>query len=323
MIVSLRRMIESMQNLNRLRVWRAVVASGSVQQAARNLAYSPATVSQHIIALQNTVPTPIYRRDGRGIAITEAGRALAERAGALLAEAAGFDAFVDRLAAGPTDRLTLGSFSSATTAWLPDVLRAAQLRFPGLHLEIIANEPAPPGERTFADMEVRAESGFSPPVHVRGYDREELLEDAYVLVVESDHPLAREPEVRMAELAEHALVDLHVQGSPSGEVIDEAARAAGLDLRYAAGADDHHGVLAMVAAGMGVTVLPLLATLDLPAGLVVRPLLDPTPVRRIALHVRQTMSALPHVVFLRREIGRVARAYAEDLAARGPQGTAI
>lgn len=308
MIVRLERMIGGMQNLNRLRVWRAVVASGSVQQAARNLAYSPATVSQHIIALQDAVPTPIYRRDGRGIAVTEAGRALAERAGALLAEAAGFDAFVDRLAAGPTDRLTLGSFSSATTAWLPDVLRAAQLRFPGLHLEIIANEPAPPGERTFADMEVRAESGTGAAVRMRGYDREELVEDDYVLVVEADHPLARESEVRMAALAEHALVDLHVQGSRTGEVIDEAARAAGLALRYTAGADDHHGVLAMVAAGMGSTVLPRLATRELPAGLVTRPLLDPTPVRRVALHTRQTMAQLPHVAFLRRELARIARA---------------
>ncbi|WP_180953231.1 LysR family transcriptional regulator [Brevibacterium ihuae] len=312
-----------MQNLHRLRVWRAVVASGSVQQAARNLGNSPATVSQHIIALQREVAAPLYRRDGRGIAVTEAGHALAARSEALLAGAADLQTFVDRLAAGPATRLTLGSFSSATTVWLPDVLRAAQLRFPGLHMEILANEPAPPGERAFADIEVRAESGLADPVRMRGHDRDELLDDAYVVVTEADHPLAQAPEVRMAELAEHALVDLHVQGSPSGEVIDEAARAAGLDLRYAAGADDHHGVLAMVAAGMGVTVLPLLATLDLPAGLVVRPLLDPTPVRRIVLHVRQTMSALPHVVFLRREIGRVARAYAEDLAARGPQGTAI
>ena len=128
-----------------------------------------------------------------------------------------------------------------------------------------------------------------------------------MLVVESDHPLAREPEVRMAALAEHALVDLHVQGSPTGEVIDAAARAAGLTLTYTAGADDHHGVLAMVAAGMGSTVLPHLAIRDLPAGLVARPLLDPTPVRRIALHTRQTMAQLPHVAFLRRELGRIAR----------------
>ena len=58
-----------MQNLHRLRVWRAVVASGSVQQAARNLGNSPATVSQHIIALQREVAAPLYRRDGRGICL--------------------------------------------------------------------------------------------------------------------------------------------------------------------------------------------------------------------------------------------------------------
>ena len=67
-----------MWDLNRLRVWRAVAATGSVVAAAKSLNYTPATVSQHITTLQKAVGAPLYQRSGRGIEITELGRRLAD-----------------------------------------------------------------------------------------------------------------------------------------------------------------------------------------------------------------------------------------------------
>ncbi|MDN6124782.1 MAG: LysR family transcriptional regulator, partial [Brevibacterium sp.] len=67
-----------MWDLNRLRIWRAVVATGSVVDAARSLNYTSATVSQHITTLQKAVGVPLYRRSGRGIEITDLGKRLAE-----------------------------------------------------------------------------------------------------------------------------------------------------------------------------------------------------------------------------------------------------
>lgn len=72
-----------MWDLQRLRIWRAVASTGSVTAAARNLDYSPASVSQQIIALQRSVGLPLYRRAGRGIEITEAGRRFAEESESL------------------------------------------------------------------------------------------------------------------------------------------------------------------------------------------------------------------------------------------------
>ena len=70
-----------MLDTHRLAIWRAVVASGSVQQAAANLRYTPATISQHIIRLQKDVGLPLYERNGRGIAPTPVGVRLAEESG--------------------------------------------------------------------------------------------------------------------------------------------------------------------------------------------------------------------------------------------------
>lgn len=73
--------LNCMLDTHRLAIWRAVVASGSVQQAAANLRYTPATISQHIIRLQKDVGLPLYERNGRGIAPTPVGVRLAEESG--------------------------------------------------------------------------------------------------------------------------------------------------------------------------------------------------------------------------------------------------
>src|SRR5690625_1381059 len=80
-----------MWDLNRLRIWRAVVATGSVVAAAKNLNYTPATISQHITTLQKSVGAPLYHRSGRGIEITEFGKRLAEDSGEVFASVAELD----------------------------------------------------------------------------------------------------------------------------------------------------------------------------------------------------------------------------------------
>lgn len=66
-----------MIDVTRLRVFRAVVSSGTVQAAATNLGYSPSAVSQHLAALQRETGLTLFEKSGRGIAPTPAGLALA------------------------------------------------------------------------------------------------------------------------------------------------------------------------------------------------------------------------------------------------------
>lgn len=282
-------------DLNRLRIWCAVVEVESVHAAARNLRYAPASVSQHIIALQHAVGFPIYTRVGRGIEITAAGRRLAEQAGVLFAEADQLTSFVEQVRSGPRRHLRIGCFSSVGRAWVPAVLRGVVERFPDLQFDITTNEPLLGSDRRLGDLEVTNEPGHTDPQPVRGFQRETLLEDDYLVVLPEGHPLTGYAEVSVALLAQEPLVELGVEGSPTALVIGHATQAAGFIPRYVARADDHYGILAMVAAGIGITVLPRLALAELPPGLTVRPLVDPTPVRRVVLLVRHDVVHLEHV----------------------------
>ena len=310
-----------MWDLQRLRIWRAVVSTGSVSAAARNLDFAPASVSQQIIALQRAVGVPLYRRAGRGIEITEAGRRFAEESESLFAESARLDRVVDRLRAPAAARVVLACPSSVAKEWIPAVLSETTARHPGLRFDILTNEPVrrTDGPAPHIDISVRA-GGDDTPVpasgapggtaHRRGLapaDGEVLAEDAYQLVVRDDHPVAGRHEVRVAELADLPLLDLDVEGSISGDVMDEAARAAGITPQHVARADDHYGLLAMVMAGVGVAPLPRLAALDLPAGLTAVSLVDPVPRRSIVLRCDDAVRHLPHIADIRAELVRAAR----------------
>lgn len=282
-------------DLNRLRIWCAVVEVASVNGAARNLQYSPATVSQHIIALEKTVGFPIYARVGRGIEITAAGRRLAEQAKTLFAEVDRFSDFVDSVRTGPRPHLRIRCFSSVGRAWVPAVLRRVVERYPDLQFDITTNEPGLGADQRLGDIEITNEPGQAEPRQVPGYQRESLLEDDYLVVLPEAHPLTGYAEVSMALLADQPLVELGMVGSPTALVIDHATQAAGFTPRYVAQADDHYGILAMVAAGVGITVLPRLALAELPPGVTTRPLVDPTPIRRVVLLVRQDLAHLEHM----------------------------
>ena len=310
-----------MWDLQRLRIWRAVVSTGSVSAAARNLDFAPASVSQQIIALQRAVGVPLYRRAGRGIEITEAGRRFAEESESLFAESARLDRVVDRLRAPAAARVVLACPSSIAKEWIPAVLSETTARHPGLRFDILTNEPVrrTDGPAPHIDISVRA-GGDDTPVpasgaaggtaHRRGLapaDGEVLAEDAYQLVVRDDHPVAGRHEVRVAELADLPLLDLDVEGSISGDVMDEAARAAGITPQHVARADDHYGLLAMVRAAVGVAPLPRLAALDLPAGLTAVSLVDPVPRRSIVLRCDDAVRHLPHIADIRAELVRAAR----------------
>lgn len=284
-----------MIDLHRLAVWRAVVASGSVGGAAANLGFTSATVSQHIIALQRSVGLPLYERRGRGIEPTAVGVRLADASAEVFASARRLEAFVEDLHAGPAPRLSLGSFASAARAWLPGVVADLTHEFPDVQWEIDIHTPdSEPGYRT-RDIEVDDEVPDELPLDLTGYRRRELALDTYVAALSADHPLSGRSEVRAVELRDERWIDHDMHDRASGRVIRGACHAAGFEPRYVATSDDHTVALAMVGAGVGITMLPTLAKGDVPSHVRTVPLVDPVPERRITMHVRDASAHLDYV----------------------------
>lgn len=274
-------------NPHRLRVLHSVIATGSIQGAARSLHYSPATVSQHMSVLAQETGLKLFERSGRGLVPTAAALSLAEGSVAVLQGLDELDRLAERLRLGRSSHLVLASFTSAAKEWLPQVVATLRAVDPGLTVQISLNEPYAEKTGRPVDIDIRNESPLEPEEHFPGYLRHVLRDEDFAVVLPADHPLAGSQTVEVHQLSDQMWVDHDIKDSPNGRMIRTACQAAGFVPQFAARLDDHHAALSLVAAGLGITVLPHLALRDLPRGTVVRPLRNPTVQRRIVAHVKQ------------------------------------
>ncbi|MFD7308493.1 LysR family transcriptional regulator [Promicromonospora sp. NPDC059942] len=318
-----------MLNPRRLEILRAVLAAGSINQAARNLSYSPATISQHMTALARETGLVLFEKQGRGIVATDDARHLADQAQVLLADFGLLERVVADLRSGQGQHLAVACFASAAEQWMPAVVRGVRELQPNLTVEISLNEPVDGRGRRRPDLDVRTEPAGGAEVHLDGYRRHELTVEGFVAVLPADHPLATAPgaapdaapEVSLRDLAGEPWIDYDIYDSPIGQIVLTACSAAGFTPRYAARLDDHRAALRLVLAGVGVTVLPLLAVTDLFDGLVVRPVVRPTVARRIVVHARRDRrraALIAHAVAQLQAAARETDAAAREPAAREP-----
>lgn len=246
-----------MLDLNRLRILRAVVANGSVIDTARQLGYTPSTISQHIHTLEREVGFPVVERSGRGIVPTAAGIALAEASGEALAAMTHLDAAARDLRGQTSGRLSIRTFASAAYTWMPGIARTLRREFPGLTLELTLDMDAP--EDFVADIEVLSESPLDAPTVVTGYTRRVLGLDDFHLAVASDHPAAGRESLPLGDLGGEDWVQYDFRDRLSARIVGQAFAAAGFSPRYVARSQDHVTGLALVAAGVGVAIVPQLA----------------------------------------------------------------
>jgi DNA-binding transcriptional LysR family regulator len=290
---------------HRLRIFRAVVASGSVQAAAANLGYTPSAVSQHVTALQRETGLTLFERAGRGLRATAAGLLLADQADAILDRIGEAEAVVADLRAGRTGTLSLSYFASVGAAWLPRVVRRLTHEFPGVRLDLALREwlPDDPAERSDVQIAVERPDFAAWP----GFTAHHLLDDPYVVVLPAGHPLAGRAEIELAELASERWVDNDFARGWCRRNLVEACTAAGFRPPFHVEAHDYPTALAFVAAGIGITVLPELGTIHLPAGTCAVPVVQPVPVRTILVVVRDAVAHTPPVRAACAELREIAR----------------
>ena len=288
-----------MIDVQRLRVFRAVVASGSVQAAAEHLGYTPSAVSQQISALQRETGLVLFEKAGRGIAATAAAKVLATESDDLMESLSRIDGVVDHLRDGHAGSLTIGAFASAAQFWLPTVAKGLHRDFPDLVLDLALNEIGPdvPGTAR-RDLDITTEDADLEGIERPGHSRHVLAEETYRVAAPRGHELLTEwdHQVPMLALAGQPLIDNDYHGNTCTRIIGNACRAAGFSPRYVARAEDHHTALAFVAAGVGVTILPALAVPESMPGVDSRELVGPSPRRRIVVHVRDGVAGSPPVL---------------------------
>ena len=268
-----------MVDAHRVRIFLSVMASGSVNAAAEHLKMSPSAVSQQIAALQKETQLTLFVRDGRGIRPTPAAHTLAEESEPLMSELKRIDAVVTDLREGGTGSLEIGYFASAGYRWMPQLAKRLQAKMPELTLRMILTEGYPPGESPPVDIDVVPDD---PTTSIRpGHSVTPLMSDPFVALVPADHRLAGRRRIEMAELAEEKWISNDISAGVTQDMVYRACRAAGFRPRYTVEAQDHYTATAFVGAGVGITVLPDLATRSLPKTVRRLRLTNPSPVRDV------------------------------------------
>lgn len=298
-----------MLDVHRLRVFRSVVASGSIQGAATNLGYTPSAVSQHVSALQRETGLQLISKVGRGIEPTGAGRALAEQIDGVLSRLGQVESVVGDLRAGRSGSLSISYFASVGAAWMPQVVQVMLRDYPSIRLDLSLREDiaAAPVHRPDLQIVVAQES-FVPS---SGFSAHHLLDEPYVAVLPAGHRLTGRSEIPLVELTSDRWVDNDFARGWCRRNLLEACHAAGFSPPFHVEAHDYPTAVAFVRAGIGLTVLPQLGARDLPQGVVAVPVTCPTPVRSIYALVQTSIETTPPAQAVLATLRSAARA-AED-----------
>ncbi|WP_043654985.1 LysR family transcriptional regulator [Cellulosimicrobium cellulans] len=266
-------------DLTRLRVLAAVAREGSVTGAARALHYAQPSVSHHLARLEAEVGVPLTERHGRGVRLTAAGRLLAARADEILGRVGAAREELDALVSLSAGRVRLAAFPSALATLVPDVVGRLAREHPGLGVGLVEAEPpeALDGLRRGAvDVALVFEHDRSP-VDVEGLRAVPVLAEELFLVQAGagphpgphpgTHPGTRSATDGAAASSEEGAVDLAPLADAAWIAGCERCRAdlvgrcerAGFTPRVAFETDDYVAVQALVASGVGVSLLPALA----------------------------------------------------------------
>jgi DNA-binding transcriptional LysR family regulator len=283
-------------SLDRLRVLHAVATTGSVAGAARALHVTTSAVSQQLARLEREVADRLVERHGRGIRLTEAGRRLAHDAAGLLVHVERVEAGLARRKGAVAGRMTVAAFATAARGLLPGTLRELRERHPALTVWLAEHDPheaVPALLRGRVDVAVVQDWTDDVLVIGDGIARRNLLTDGFDIALPTGHSLAGREAVAVKELAGEDWIGWRADQICHSWLV-RTLRAEGIEARVTHTASEHSTQLALVAAGLGVAVLPRLGRDPVP-DTVRMVAIDPPPARRVFAIWRESMSASPAV----------------------------
>ena len=244
-----------MLDLSRLRVLVAVAQEGSVTAAAEALHYAQPSVSHQLAKLEAEVGVPLLQRMGRGIRLTDAGRLLVQRAESILAQVESVHAEMDELAGLRTGRVRLAAFPSALATLVPLTAAHVAAKHPGIDLALIEAEPPDALSalrNNDVDVALIFEHGDPPQADRRDITMTPLFDEPMYIVTPVDRTWDG-PETELATFAETRWI---AGCERCREHLVAACGQAGFSPVVEFETDDYVAVQALVAVGLGVSLLP-------------------------------------------------------------------
>lgn len=281
-------------DLHQLRVFQAAVKTGGFTRASEQLHLSQSTVSQHIKMLEEELACPLFLRVGKRVLVTEAGRVLLQYAETIFRDLKNAEMAVREMNALQRGTVRLGVGPTTLTYRLPHVLGEYSRRFPDIELIVLAGTTEFLLDALRAqhlDLAVVMRTSPQPGLTVTPLGREEMI-----VVLNGEHPLARQKTVEPADLASLRFI-LYEKNTAMQNVIDRYFESLGITPRVTMEVENNEAIKSLVRVGLGASIMPLCAVAQEPADSPLRVLrVRGKPLRRELSLVSAGADVLPKAI---------------------------
>lgn len=242
-------------DLRRLRYVITVADELHFGRAAERLHIAQPALSQQIKAFEESLGVRVFTRTTRSVSLTPVGERLVERTRRILAEADATVAEVQRMARGEEGTLRLGFIGSASYGLMPTVTRTMRERYPRIMIELTS-------ERLSGELARAVHAGtldaavLRPNSALEGLRSVTLAREPLVMALPKEHPLAESDAVELPAVAKEPFVSFPAQVSAIWSAQREACLEAGFEPTIAAEVSETSTLVAFVAAGLGVALVP-------------------------------------------------------------------
>ena len=231
----------------------AVAETGSIARAAERCHTVASAVSKRLSDLEDSFGTPLMVRGTKGVELTPAGHTFLARARSVLHQAEQIDEELRRHASGARGHVRVFANISAIVEFLPAALASFLAKYPDIHVHLeehVSAAIAAGVADNLADLGI-----LSEVTAVDGLTMTPFRTDELVVVLEPGHALAGKSSLGFGEIVALPMVGLHAN-SALHHLLARAAADEGKSLNFRIRVTSFDAVCAMVAAGLGVSVIP-------------------------------------------------------------------
>jgi DNA-binding transcriptional LysR family regulator len=270
---------------NHYEIFLKVVETGNISKASEALDYTQSGISHVISALEKSVGFKLFVRSSNGVALTDNGRKLVPLIQNIVNQQQLLKQEVFDINHQVGGKLRIGSFTSATTLWLPQLIAHFRRNYPDVELEIV--------DGNYVDIKHwlrhgRIDAGFLAGQVEDSFIFHGLIRDPLLVVMSQDHPLAQKEVVTLDDVVSYPIIL-----QPEGYNIDMRAilnKASGsYDIRY--NLRDDISILSFVDSGLGISILPELVLKSQQSDITRRPL-SPAESRNIGIATLPTQNSI-------------------------------
>lgn len=283
--------------LRHLHYFIAVAEELHFSRAAERLHISQPPLSQQIRDLEEELGVKLFERTKRHVQLTEAGKEFLERSYRVLAQLEQAIVATQQIGRGEVGRLAIGFVGSAMYTVLPEILRAFREQFPAVELQLRELTTAQQIQALY-DKQVDigiVRSAISEP----GLSMECFLPESLVLALPATHPLSAQTQVSLSTLADELFILFPAKLGPVFyEQIINLCQQAGFCPKVAQEAVQMETIVGLVAAGLGIAIVPTSLQNFHRNGVIYRPLKEEIPNTGLYLTWRQHDSSPVVRVFL-------------------------